>query len=136
MSGTAALGAIFNMTNRPHKLHRQRFLDTVLASGSSTSNPGLQDGVVGLAFRERSVLYAPNLVDVIVAGGSIHTPLFSLTLDASGGKLTLGGPGAFITNPITWLPLQKHGFWQPSVQAVRDQCVCVCVCVCVPCRPT
>jgi len=130
LEGPTALGAFFNMTNRPHvSAHPRR--SSPRASLLASQPAGLQDGIIGLGFTSRSVANAPNLVLSFAASGAIGASQFSMSLNATGGALTLGGLGPFITSPIEWTPVVKEGFWQVGVKEVRQKALRLCVVVCV-----
>ncbi|EDV29381.1 uncharacterized protein TRIADDRAFT_19041 [Trichoplax adhaerens] len=84
------------------------------------------DGLVGLAYRELSVIDANTVFDNMIYQKSVDQPIFSFYFRRGstypGGELILGGiDKSYIEGPITYIPVIKQAYWQIKLDLDRKE---------------
>nr|XP_050028364.2 lysosomal aspartic protease-like [Dermacentor andersoni] len=92
---------------------------------SRVFNTGKFDGILGLGYPQRAVLYVTPVFDNMVAQGLAVTPVFAFNLnrnlsDHNGGEVLFGGVDkAHYKGDVTYLPVTKKGYWQFKMDGIK-----------------
>jgi len=96
----------------------------------ATHEPGLAflaarfDGILGMGFPQISVLGVTPVFNTMIEQGVVEAPLFSFWLSRDpnadlGGELILGGSDpAFYTGEVTYVPVQREGYWEIGMDSM------------------
>jgi len=98
----------------------------------ATHEPGIAfiaakfDGILGMGFPEIAVLGVNPVFNNMVDQGLVEAPVFSFWLNRDptqelGGELILGGTDPlFYTGNISYVPVEKEGYWQVAMDGMSS----------------
>lgn len=92
----------------------------------------IEDGLMGLGFRNIANYRNPTPIDNAFAQGKIPMKIFSFYInrdasDSYGGEMIIGGvDGKHFTGPLSFVPVTKQGYWQFKMDGVAVRGVRVC----------
>jgi len=96
----------------------------------ATNEPGITfvmakfDGILGMAYPQISVANLTPVFNNMINQSLVAEPVFALWLNRNpdapqGGELTLGGMDSkHYFEPITWVPVDKKGYWQFAMDKI------------------
>jgi cathepsin D len=128
-------GKSFTLSYGSGSVTVEEFTDTITIAGltapaqsfgaATDLSPGFQpsnfqaDGVIGMAFQSISVFNAPPVFQSLVAAQQTDFSIFAMTLNSTGGELTLGGLNQDLyIGGVDYLPVDGNGFWQVTFDSL------------------
>lgn len=103
----------------------------------ATHEPGISfvaakfDGILGMGFPQISVLGVTPVFNNMIDQGVVENPVFSFWLSRDpeaeiGGELILGGSDPnFFTGNMTYIPVQREGYWEIKMDSIESNNVVV-----------
>jgi len=78
------------------------------------------DGIMGMGFKDLSMGEGFNIVDDLVAKGTLPNGQFSFFLtDGGDSEVTFGGyRSEYLASDIVWAPVKKQSYWQVSIDDI------------------